>query len=853
MPIDASTSNTAAVGTPSVPKQPKKRGPDSWVQGTKLKFLLSLEDEWTTAHNAGASHITTFYDRITTQWIYMYGYDLPLDKDSLIHGEIPQNGLDKIPYLENQPENVVASRKAYWVDLRKKIARWYYGQKNIKKSEVASGLDNIFTFIHSSVNKPSRKLSPMQYYQSHYWDTHIAPHVPPAVDAAYADAVSKGMELTSRLKKSLRMTTQQEVTKTCWSHEDPLFKKQVESEFNASNAELDQKHKKLLDQPQSADDYDYALKSAGPVLHTIAQGLAKKYGMVVSILMAGPIGEDGGKIGVRSYHFGETTTRSKVSWPDFNKTAYTSTVEDFTKFAMSVFTPEECQSRVFVPGGSATSASESPATSSSALPPEVSTPAPAADARGNVPNDNASGDVGNGNASGDVGNDSASGDVGNDNTCGNSNLGENDNTGKNDNSDGNVGNNPNSNASDARTYPGSLSNNEDDFAGDDFSFDHPLYQPVVRTTDSSTHLPATSTSLTPSSSAGSSGNTSTHREPSPALTAEVPILGSTPATTEYSEEPHGIGKPSQAEDSRTPPTSPIQFSTVAQRTAATTAIKDLEPFGVNARDGNSCVTITQATAPPQSNNDTTNPRVEEPVQLRRSTRTSLPSERARESSLWKKSSPVSAQTLSSPSIDKTLLLGFPKEIVPMYTAIVNSAGLGEEWDTCLARWLLVESQNKQNIVDQLSVAHRPSEYSLWFRRGRPLTEPTKVTPEVFGLSLQKWWLSLQPVSRGFDDNNKLLRLTDIPPMEWEALRKFHRCGFSLLMIGLSWWGHAVKDESANSPHLAEWKDLVEDVDWVLQQWLKQFPAPQSKCAAAPRTKRTEALQKGGRPPKRARR
>ena len=77
--------------------------------------------------------------------------------------------------------------------------------------------------------------------------------------------------------------------------------------------------------------------------------------MVVSILMAGPIGEEGGKIGVRryeiiapksmlpnlnplpSYHFGETTTRTKATWPDFNKTAYGCTVDDFTKFAMSVF------------------------------------------------------------------------------------------------------------------------------------------------------------------------------------------------------------------------------------------------------------------------------------------------------------------------------------------------------------------------------------------------------------------------------------------------------------------------------------------------------------------------------------
>lgn len=251
---------------------PKKRGPDSWLRGTKLKFLMSLEDEWKVAHNAGPATVGVFYDRVTTQWIYMYGYTLPLEEDNPNHDQPPQTGLEKIPFLENQPAAVVASRTVYWQELRRvrfetcivfilltaiqKLARWFYGQKNIKKSEVASGIEGLFSLIHSTTSKPSRKLSPYQYYQSHYWDTRIAPYIPPALEAAYKDAISKGEALTPEVKKSIRMRIQQNVSKECWNKEDTTFKVQVQAEFEESNSKTNDRNAKLCDQPKSAEDYD---------------------------------------------------------------------------------------------------------------------------------------------------------------------------------------------------------------------------------------------------------------------------------------------------------------------------------------------------------------------------------------------------------------------------------------------------------------------------------------------------------------------------------------------------------------------------------------------------------------------
>lgn len=121
-------------------------------------------------------------------------------------------------------------------------------------------------------------------------------------------------------------------------------------------------------------------------------------------------------------------------------------------------------------------------------------------------------------------------------------------------------------------------------------------------------------------------------------------------------------------------------------------------------------------------------------------------------------------------------------------------------------------------------------------RGRPLYEPVKVQPEIFGAAFRIWWTSLQPVSRNFDGNGRLCRPSNIPTSEWKPLRKFHRHGFSLFMLGLSWWGHAVKGLSpAISPHFSDWQSQVEDVDWVLQQWLSEMPAIHGKRLAAPQT------------------
>lgn len=117
---------------PSTEGKAKKRGPDSWIKGSKETFLLSVESEWQTASQAGPAHVSVFYDRITSQWLYMYGYDLPLQEDNPGHSAIPDSGLDKIPFIQGQPPDVVTERTQYWTDLRKvSIIRTYLSSRPV--------------------------------------------------------------------------------------------------------------------------------------------------------------------------------------------------------------------------------------------------------------------------------------------------------------------------------------------------------------------------------------------------------------------------------------------------------------------------------------------------------------------------------------------------------------------------------------------------------------------------------------------------------------------------------------------------------------------------------------------------
>lgn len=133
------------------------------------------------------------------------------------------------------------------------------------------------------------------------------------------------------------------------------------------------------------------------------------------------------------------------------------------------------------------------------------------------------------------------------------------------------------------------------------------------------------------------------------------------------------------------------------------------------------------------------------------------------------------------------------------------------------------------------------------RRGRPSNVPLKVDPSVFGSSLQAWWILLQPGPRAGD---KLLRSSDISNPEWKPLLKSHRNGFALIMIGISWWGYALKALSVTedkATQLARWNSLVEDVDWVLQKTLSLYPT-----APSIPTKRKIGQAEAGKPSKRGR-
>ena len=143
------------------------------------------------------------------------------------------------------------------LDFSQKIYRWFYGHKSVKKSDVSSGLQELFHQIHASSTKHGRKASAFQYYQSQYCNERIAPSVPQLLEAAYAKALREGKELTRELKKSIRMAAHQEATSVCWAKDsqNAEFKAQIESETAAANAAQEAELEKLTNQAYTAEDY----------------------------------------------------------------------------------------------------------------------------------------------------------------------------------------------------------------------------------------------------------------------------------------------------------------------------------------------------------------------------------------------------------------------------------------------------------------------------------------------------------------------------------------------------------------------------------------------------------------------
>jgi hypothetical protein len=113
----------------------------------------------------------------------------------------------------------------------------------------------------------------------------------------------------------------------------------------------------------------------------------------------------------------------------------------------------------------------------------------------------------------------------------------------------------------------------------------------------------------------------------------------------------------------------------------------------------------------------------------------------------------------------------------------------------------------------LSNQSRPREVSDWIRSKKKDIVPF-INSSAYGLRFAEWWGGMQPAWRHFQGADGPLNLVHDTPTDetWNGLRKGGTAGIYVVVMGLSWWIRAQRNQRDANAWAA-----VNDLSWVIQQ------------------------------------
>ncbi|KAI0348997.1 hypothetical protein OH77DRAFT_1525997 [Trametes cingulata] len=317
-----------------------------WATGHKLRFLQSRIDAWKEAGQM--DDIATFYDNVTAAWIAMWGWDLPADEDAPPKMDEPtaQDIEDAFSKLELTSAEAQERRKVYY-GLRARIQRWFrhHGRKSLK-AQKADPIAKILADFTDTISKAPRRVTPVQFYQRMYHEQRIKQVADKEFQQLRADALAAGHPPPAKI------TVVNQVALRMYNAESQDFKDQLERDMELDFRERMAAYEAVSSrnkQPSTPEEYHAELQAAGHWLNAFAEHVAGRLGMNVSVFLAGPIGENGGEIGVRCVHVGKSSGIVPKLWPDFDEAAFNVVSKSMIRFAHACFSPEQCRARA-LPG-----------------------------------------------------------------------------------------------------------------------------------------------------------------------------------------------------------------------------------------------------------------------------------------------------------------------------------------------------------------------------------------------------------------------------------------------------------------------------------------------------------------------
>lgn len=251
-----------------------------------------------------------------------------------------------------------------------RLQRWFrhHGKKSLKADKVDHLSKILGDFIDANIKAP-RHNSTLHIYQRNHYDTRVKA----TADVEYAQACAAALASGSNVPVQLAFNNA--VTKRLLEAESAEFHEQLRQEVKEDYEErladyqANTTKPSLPSTPEEYHRYAYALlrllasisppfselQAAGHWLNTFAEHISRRLGMNVSIFIAGPIGENGGEVGVRWYvvapidfgsglrlttcsvHIGQMPGLTPKLWPEFDETTFAAVTKSMVKFARICF------------------------------------------------------------------------------------------------------------------------------------------------------------------------------------------------------------------------------------------------------------------------------------------------------------------------------------------------------------------------------------------------------------------------------------------------------------------------------------------------------------------------------------
>ncbi|KAJ7603377.1 hypothetical protein DFH06DRAFT_1350237 [Mycena polygramma] len=344
----------------------KKPGKESWIHGTKLRFLAQFVDEWRAAHEKGIVFLGRFYTKVANLFILKYGYFMKDTEDLEEDTNDPTDPDEKIPGAEDLSEEEAAERSEIAASLRKRIAAWYCRtyrdlseSEKVFFAEILGGMDN------AGPGHPKRAHL-IHFYSRRYYDERVKARF----EASYAVEKQLAKDLGKEAPAEVKICN--EITREVFDEENEEFHKElkrgVEAEYVAAVRAWELTRAET--QTRTPAELNAALKSTVFYLEPLAEAIKEKFGLNCTIMLCGPMGDCGGAIEVRSVHAGTTKGLTPRKWHEFDRMGYAEVEKAMVRFSERCFSEEDCLSRTegVEQAGAALGARPEPDTSGNARP-----------------------------------------------------------------------------------------------------------------------------------------------------------------------------------------------------------------------------------------------------------------------------------------------------------------------------------------------------------------------------------------------------------------------------------------------------------------------------------------------------